>query len=475
MGASLVVRDDVEPLSQRAARASASRSVSVGAAGSLADRAAKASAARTAAPSDVTHVGPGAPNPGAHELTGAAGVGARVFEAAAAPFENPVRTIADGVTAPVKGAFDAGRYIGQPIAEAIEPDAVADYHRAGGKDVTGKDAAQGAAIAATFAVAPHAEELIARTLAPAIGSRAAAIAARAAVGGLSGASFDPDDPTVGALLGAGAGAAHAGASGDRATVRRPVQNDAPQVPAPAIPLRQATATALAATPVSTEPEYTVESPAGNSAAPVPAVRDHLPNWDESRMGPKPTPQELELFKQRAVESMLDDRMQRAARGEKIPGFGQSPKGPLPREPIGEPKVGTRVATPVDMGSSVPPDDRVTVGEPVPAEGKRFPATASALHDLARQRGFSIDDAATQLKAANYDVSPEAITTAKAQLAGPRVARKTESLNGMPNPFVKAQLNRAQQMPAVPAPVRSPIQQAPVATLSDALATPRRRP
>lgn len=161
---------------------------------------------------------------------------------------------------------------------------------------------------------------------------------------------------------------------------------------------------------------------------------------------KLTPEEKAAFEAKAAETMLERQIQRAAAGEKVPGFGQSPREPIPAplpppetkaetKPVEEPVTPTattpapemkspprpveprgvpgptRIVTPPDMGSSVPPDDRVTIGEPVPPEGKRFPVTAIALKDFATEKGISIDDAAARMRAANYDVSDETIEAA----------------------------------------------------------------
>lgn len=135
-------------------------------------------------------------------------------------------------------------------------------------------------------------------------------------------------------------------------------------------------------------------------------------------------EEKRAFEAKAVETMFEAQAARAARGEKVPGFGQSPREPEPAvspprplEPRGEPGL-TRVATPPDMGSSVPPDDRITIGEPVPPEGKRFPATAIALKDFAAEKGISIDEAAVRMKAANYDVPDHIVAAAGGTAKGP---------------------------------------------------------
>lgn len=134
------------------------------------------------------------------------GLMARAFNALVGIVEHPVETAAGMVTAPIKGAFDAGRYIGQPIARAVEPDAVAAYRASGGHEVTGREAAIGAAQAAVPVVAGPATRVLSQALAPIAGEGAASFLATTAVGAGAGAVYAPEDPAVGAILGGGLGA-----------------------------------------------------------------------------------------------------------------------------------------------------------------------------------------------------------------------------------------------------------------------------
>lgn len=237
--------------------------------------------------------------------------------------------------------------------------------------------------------------------------------AHIAIGAGVGAVFAPDDPEAGAILGAAMGGIHAAMRPP--SVRVPVS---PREPAPVerqigtprtTPSpRAATATNLADAPTPTGPDYTVDSPAGSSAAPIPKEELYLPDWDEKTLGPKPTRAEYELFKKRATESLYD--VARKAEEER-----RASQSPRPAEPQGEPTEATRVVTPTDLGSSVPPDDRVKVGEPVPVEGRRFPATTQAIADLVRQRDISVDDAIAHLHRAGYDVPPDVVAAARKDL------------------------------------------------------------
>lgn len=150
----------------------------------------------------------------------------KVADAAGRMAAHPVETAKGVVTAPLEAGFKLGEYTRQEIAKESgrKRGEVQD-----GKDIVtpGKDVvskrealAAGAQLAALGAAEP-ATGILGRILAKPIGSRAAAIAAHAATGAGVGATFTPDDPAVGGILGAIAGGAHATVEGARAPgVRR---------------------------------------------------------------------------------------------------------------------------------------------------------------------------------------------------------------------------------------------------------------
>lgn len=256
-------------------------------------------------------------------------------------------------------------------------------------------------------------------------------ATHAAVGAGVGAAFSPDDPEMGALLGAAIGGIHAGISGQ--TVQVPTEEPPAAIPAerqlPSGSKPPSARASVRSTPrAGGAPDYSVESPGGNSAALV--EQDYLPKWDEKTMGTKPTRAEYEQWKERAVSSMLDDHLMRAAKGEKVGGFGQSPRegaeSAVAAAPSAPARETTRMATPEEKGPeprlSIPPADKdIVVGQPIPAEGKRFPATARTIAELAGQKKIPVDDAVTQLRTANYDVPDEAIAAAKVEMNEPPAA------------------------------------------------------
>ena len=126
------------------------------------------------------------------------------------------------VGAMVETPFRAGAAIGQPIAEALMPEQVA-LARAQGwvpEHVTKEQAAWLAAQTASLALTGPAGTAAGRALAPAIGSRAAAIVGRTGAAAAGGVPFMPEDPAVGAIIGGTLGAAHSTISGERALARR---------------------------------------------------------------------------------------------------------------------------------------------------------------------------------------------------------------------------------------------------------------
>ena len=112
---------------------------------------------------------------------------------------HPLETATGVLTALPKAALNVGRYLGQPIAKAIDPEAYAAQQRATGwlAPVTGKEAAESAFQLAASALAGPAETALSQT---ALGP----LAAKALTHGTVGATFTPEAPLAGFALGAGA-------------------------------------------------------------------------------------------------------------------------------------------------------------------------------------------------------------------------------------------------------------------------------
>ena len=113
--------------------------------------------------------------------------------------KNPLETATGILTALPKAALNVGRYLGQPIAKAIEPEDYAAQQRATGMlaPVTGKEAAESAFQLGASALAGPAETALSQT---ALGP----LAAKALTHGTVGATFTPEAPLAGFALGAGA-------------------------------------------------------------------------------------------------------------------------------------------------------------------------------------------------------------------------------------------------------------------------------
>src|SRR4051812_36652521 len=74
------------------------------------------------APRDDTRVTPARPGTAGPQIPPPGeGLMARVFHAAAYMVEHPFETAKGVVMAPLEGAYSVGRFIGQPIADALEP------------------------------------------------------------------------------------------------------------------------------------------------------------------------------------------------------------------------------------------------------------------------------------------------------------------------------------------------------------------
>lgn len=215
------------------------------------------------------------------------------------------------------------------------------------------------------------------------------VAAHTVIGGAAGATFSPDDPMTGAIIGAALGGVHAATQAPSVRLpvdARPAAPASEQIAAGERAPKQGRAT----TPKPSspgEPDYTVESPAGNTSGDVRVDPDHLPFWNEQTMGPKPTVEEHEAFKQRAVETLMNHRRV------------TPPESAAPAPAMN---------TPEEIDARDKP-----VGAAPPELGPRkFPATVSTLTDFAREQGISIDDAAARLKGANYDVSDDVLARAR---------------------------------------------------------------
>lgn len=215
------------------------------------------------------------------------------------------------------------------------------------------------------------------------------VAAHTVIGGAAGATFSPDDPMTGAIIGAALGGVHAATQAPSVRLpvdARPAAPASEQIAAGERAPKQGRAT----TPKPSspgEPDYTVESPAGNTSGDVRVDPDHLPFWNEQTMGPKPTVEEHEAFKQRAVETLMNHRRV------------TPPESAAPAPAMN---------TPEEIDARDKP-----VGSAPPELGPRkFPATVSTLTDFAREQGISIDDAAARLKGANYDVSDDVLAQAR---------------------------------------------------------------
>lgn len=144
----------------------------------------------------------------------------RVAQALASPVTHPVETIA----AIPKSAVTAVR----ANAEQEAQNAIA---MSGGptdaveRTVTPKEGALASAQMMALGFAGPAADALGPVLAPLVGSRLAAFTARAVPNAIAGATFAPDDPLVGAVAGTAAGVAHAGVTGERATVTREITRD----------------------------------------------------------------------------------------------------------------------------------------------------------------------------------------------------------------------------------------------------------
>ena len=124
--------------------------------------------------------------------------------------QHPIQTVESVVKAPFQSAYTVGKAIGQPIANAIEPEAVAAWKAQGGQPVTGEQAAAATAQTLANAVAPGLGGLLGGAL----------------VGGAYGAEAKtPQELAANVLLGGGIGGAlHlAGKLGAKAPVEAPAE------------------------------------------------------------------------------------------------------------------------------------------------------------------------------------------------------------------------------------------------------------
>jgi hypothetical protein len=160
------------------------------------------------------------PNPQAREAQGVEGFAHRVAGAVFGMAENPVATAASVVTAPAHAVKTLGDYAGERAAEATLPPEVAHYSLTNPSRVSARDAAIAAIQLAAIAAAPA---VAGRTTAALGGGTAAKTAAGALTGGGVNATFTPDDPlvgaTVGALLAGAGGFVHGRATAQPAAAR----------------------------------------------------------------------------------------------------------------------------------------------------------------------------------------------------------------------------------------------------------------
>lgn len=220
---------------------------------------------------------------------------------------------------------------------------------------------------------------------------------RAAVGAGAGAAvgsvYSEDDPAMGALLGAALGGAHAATQAEGVRVPVPVADEAhrmgtaPKPPKPPVPAqaRLATPSATESAPSVIESiDETLKKQAADVAAK--AEEEHMPHWDVETMGPKPTIAEHDAFKQRAVETLMAHRK-------------GTPPAPEPEQ--------TGIITPEQIEARDKP-----AGAAPPEPGPRkFAATALTVTDYAKEKGIPIEEAATKLRAADYDVTDDVIRAA----------------------------------------------------------------
>lgn len=324
-----------------------------------------------------------------------------------------------------EAAFNAGQLLASGFAEAAMPFLDA---------VFGKGMQRGIMAAKAEGRSPT------QALILGFGARTAT---HAAVGAGVGAAFSPDDPEMGALLGAAIGGVHAGISGE--TIKVPdVAPPEEQLSAGGDRPARATATARPG-PAGGGPDYTVDSPAGNSAATVEA--DYLPSWDTKTMGEKPTRAEYEAFKKRAVDSMLDEHIMRAAKGEKVGGFGQSPREPIALDvaPEGVPRPPLR---PEGAGLNTPEEitarDKPTGVAPPEPGPRKFPATAQTLVDLAKQKDIPVAEAAKRLADVGYEV-PDAVIEKAKETVGDQHSYSSTQFN-LPSEHAAAITELARQIP-----------------------------
>lgn len=220
----------------------------------------------TIAARDASQVGAPA-NPHAVQLHGGEKLASDVFSAGASAFEHPVETAATVATAPITSAAKAGLFLGQRINAATSPDANEQLAAAGVPMVSDKEALDAAAQLATMGFAKYARILVGRTLAPAVGSRAAGVAGALTEGAAVGASYDPENRARGAVVGGLLGGAVNEAQPYRPRgVRIRVGADAAAadasraLPAGEPPVRKAEARVVdEQLPAPREPDFTVEA------------------------------------------------------------------------------------------------------------------------------------------------------------------------------------------------------------------------
>jgi len=151
----------------------------------------------------------------------------RVGATLAGMIEHPEKTAVTMAVAPVVAAKTGAEFMGQTAAELTLRDeerarALADPER-----ISEADAALSGLQLAVLGTAGPTRDVIGRLLARGVGSRLAGVAATSAVGAEIGTVYAPEDPSVGAVLGAFAGGLANEISPYRALARRPVAGEGP--------------------------------------------------------------------------------------------------------------------------------------------------------------------------------------------------------------------------------------------------------